>query len=429
MGKAFEEIQFERSEAGLRQLFIRMLDERKLPDAQLTQLSKFIKSASQNYATFSALIQPTTKAEVFSPEGVHRLLEKQMPMKLVSAAGTRRDTLSFRLVQNSSGNQHLLDLVGKLEKMWGIQRESLLILNAYPNGIYIPIGLNSLEAGPRMDVLKLAFSSLASEFKTLLVVSQPHFLRVLLKQKWVTPEHLKKLHFIIGGCWNPRHFFKEAARTHSVQEEALEARALALYGMAEAGIGIGVQTASNSRLRCSPFGEDLRNRCHVKSGAVPMIFDLDANRYFLEIVNSELLITTISDSSGVPLLRYRTGDHGMWLKEDKGVLRFALSGRSLSSDPNGCHPDDIEELLAESPELTTILTGRYRILSNKVFFELQGKSPKSPTTEQQLKTDLEQKFSTRFKNAPTVHLCLEGTDVFSNPVDFLRKPSPDANAA
>jgi hypothetical protein len=353
--------------------------EAPLSTAQREGIRHLLALENPRYADFRQALPPATKTSVFAnPELLRSLVDstRAAGLKLVPAAGTSGTLLSFRVHQDSSETSQFSALSALVEKSWGLDPRQLLLLNAYPSGISLPQEFHSCECGAKPEVLRLALSSLGPHFEHSVLIAQPHFLRYCITEGVLRAEELRRLHFLLGGCWYSSEFLAWLAHASGESVEQIERRVISLLGVAEVGLGIGIAPPGLDKLRGL-----FRSRDPLGPRAAPMLFFVDTERYFVEAVDGKLLVTALSRANGIPLLRYATGDPAT-LHDPAAIT--ALSGLPRASErpllalgyraPEGCqapYAGDLEEFLDGEPELATLLTGMFRIEPREVVFEMR----------------------------------------------------------
>jgi phenylacetate-coenzyme A ligase PaaK-like adenylate-forming protein len=212
-----------------------------------------------------------------------------------------------------------------------------MIINAYPTGITLPDSLNSVECSAKPEVLSLAIRATLPYFKHLILICQPHFLKYCAAHGFIDGEAMSKSHLILGGAWTPYNYLDFVAAVTKTDASLLTRRTLSLYGVAEIGLGIGTMTSAleAQRRTLSPSYKE-------RHEAVPMLFQLDSQRFLLESVNGELICTSLNPDSSMPILRYAMGDAGTLLSDGEiaslssttaqgGAPHFSLSGRGTKA--------------------------------------------------------------------------------------------------
>jgi phenylacetate-CoA ligase len=138
------------------------------------------------------------------------------------------------------------------------------------------------------------------QFLIVMVPSTVYYLEYLAEKQGARLPYEKITYFVLGEP------FSEGLRKHVITKAGRDDAMISLYGAADTGCAIGVDSAHLVRAR-QFLGDhaEVAARLGIPASPVPNLFHLARNDDYLEIVDGELIITKWQ---GVPLLRYNLKD-------------------------------------------------------------------------------------------------------------------------
>jgi hypothetical protein len=339
---------------------------------QLQAIEELIQDESKfTYLAFSSQIPALTKHQIFGdPNYINPIIQTQLKkqIKMIPAAGTTGDLLSFRFHDPALETGQVDILRPLIESIFKIQTQNSIFINAYPTGISLPDHLNSVECSAKPEVFRLALKLFQAQSSKQdfphIVICQAPFLKYCADHGYLTSEDFQKSYFLVGGTWYPKTLHSYLGYRLKLPTDEIHKRIASLFGIAEVGLGIGIQTPELAAYRDS-----------LQSGpqtTAPMIYALDSSRFFMESVNGNLIITRLRADCPFPLLRYQTGDQGKLLNLPSSPERtfFSAEGRSMNPDhPYPILQEVLEERLCSQPDLMKNLSGNVKIGKDLITFE------------------------------------------------------------
>jgi hypothetical protein len=221
------------------------------------------------------------------------------------------------------------------------------------------------------------------------------------------------MHFILGGSWYPSTYTSLLAGQSGLDHAFFDSRMVSLFGVAELGLGIGIQTPHLSSQRTP---DSFPN----PTGASPMVFSLDSNRFFVESIQGKIAVTVLSPNAPIPFLRYLTGDLGEIFRTQANTpFLFSIESRKPDSSlPYPIFEDQVEEHLYRHPELFDSITGDFLIRKDSITFEVH----ENVFHTEGAKTRLELRLKEILKVQCSIHLTPHLKYKNHISADLLRKP-------
>ncbi len=414
----------DRIRAGMQQALANPL----LHPSQREPIQRLLARTSFGYLEFAEEVPALNKRKVFGdPIYIGNAIrsKRESGLRLVPAAGTFGDLLSFRFAEMAADVRQFEKLSLLAQKQFGFQNANFFVLNAYPSGISLPEGIQSIECSAKPEVLALSLKVVREHFEKIILICQPHFLKYVIENGFLTGKDLTRLHFIIGGSWFPKGFLSQLARGAGVDSQIFQKRVISLFGVAEVGLGVGLQPAPLNAVRDALPATAGSLLSGTRSHAIPMLFFVDEDRFFVEAVDGRIFITAFSSKGTIPIIRYNTGDLGSVFSSDRlrelvpaypfpDQAMFSIAGRVPDGDRVRIFADEIEEYICTSAPEKMGLTGDFLIKGDRCLFATKAPTADYPDILQELRKDLSQVSGIDL--APVV------PNAFEMRSDLLRKP-------
>lgn len=343
---------------------------------------------SSTFADFQRLVPPTSKQLLFKTETSALLskIEKGgfRSRKIVLAAGSSGAHLGFRVDDPSWELKRFEQMSKKLFEMWNLSPQDTLIINAYPLGISLPTAMFSVETGPRPEMIARVLS--LSEGRPVILLCQPLLLRCLAVTGILQSTNSKTLHAIVGGYWQPAAFGTFLSSLVEQSSWGID-QVVSLFGAAEVGLGIGIQTPDASRARL--IGDkDL------------MHFELTSDHHLVEVLSDTVHITKLGENFGLPIIRYNLGDSGA----------FSSDNQLLVKSRDSLDAVEIQNCITESSDIFRSFYGSFRLSTRFIEFDVLPNFQHQSRAEGILKNRVPNLGSISFKKLPAEQL------------DLIRKP-------
>lgn len=280
-----------------------------------------------------------------------------------------------------------------LQYLFGVDERSTLLINALPMGVKVNTRAAVLaETSVREDMVFAVVKEFGAEFEQVIIVGEGSFIKKIVEdgaeQHGIDWPRLR-VHLITGEEGIAENYRTYLAQRLGIADlEAPDAQIVgSSMGVAELDLNIFHETRESIRirrlahrdpaLRRALFGEDQR--------FCPMLFVYYPHRCYVEEFqaeaggSSELVISMLSEEMKIPLLRYRSGDHGRVISwrdmvatlashgvaiEPELHLPFvAVSGRGLAlrTDAGPLYPEAVKEALYHDHDIARTVTGNFRL--------------------------------------------------------------------
>lgn len=258
------------------------------PDFQKQSILNFIENPSQE---LFQLIPSIQKKDIFENKNIIEYLitdAKNNSKKIILSAGSSNSSLSFRYGSKSGSEESFKYLSVVMQNEWKISTTNTFVLNCYPTGSTLPSEINSIDIGSRIDLISKIVNMMKNNYQNFIIVGFPSVISWCLANNML-PDNC---YFVTGGERTPSYLIKQISDKINCSETEALNRVISLYGMAEVGLGLGI----NSPLI----------RSNLKTTSTD-IYAVNSKSILCESVNNEILLTSYADDS-IPLLRYQTGD-------------------------------------------------------------------------------------------------------------------------
>jgi phenylacetate-coenzyme A ligase PaaK-like adenylate-forming protein len=353
---------------------------------------------------------------------------------IIPSSGSTSGITTFGLFGDKDLEMSSWDIDAYLIERFDVMRKRTLILNLLPGGISVNSAVVAIASiGTRIDTAINAVRSFSSSFDQLLLVGEPLFLKQLIEEglKDSLPWKHMPIMIVVGGEW-----ISESFRIY-MESMTGYGRIHSSMGTAELGLNYFHETDETIALRqFILYQKELSRRLFGKTNILPMLFEYDENRVFVEIVGQRrniggsVILTTNDMDRLFPLIRYEIGDRGLLLPREKlnhilasmgyqdkinssGKPILAHFGRNLK--PGGISPEKIKEILYSSKKAAFLTTGQFFISNeNKNNLLIQLKKDIKPDEK------IIQTYESLFSDF-AIDLGLSVFDEYPYPLDYERK--------
>lgn len=274
---------------------------------------------------------------------------------------------------------------------FAVRNRKTLLINCLPMGVKVNVTLCTVaEVSVRPDMAIALVQAFQKHFDQFILIGDPGFIKHLLEmgQGMGVDWKALRVHVVLGEeplAENCRIYIEEILGIdQSVPDSGIVTSSM---GVGELGLNLFFEVPTPApliRLRRllhldAGLREAILGRCEV----VPSLFTFESYRIFVEIDKDErLILTSVSPYVRLPLIRYVTGDTGVWLRLPEAVrTRLEAAGLSwdaLQSTPIlALHgrgkfaragtakiwPEAIKEGIYASSELARKITANFRVVS------------------------------------------------------------------
>jgi phenylacetate-CoA ligase len=277
-----------------------------------------------------------------------------------------------------------------LQYLFGVDERSTLMINALPMGVKVNTRATVLaETSVRDDMVYALVKKFGHEVDQIILIAEGSFAKKIIEDgaelhgiDW--SRH--RIHVITGeeGISENYRAYIERLLGIADPEHPDSQLVMSSMGVAELDLNIFHETRDtirlrrtahrDAKLRAALFGEDAR--------LCPMLFVYYPHRTLVEELPvgsaTELVISILSEEMKIPLLRYRSGDHGRihahqtvrdaarsaGLPEPDWKLPFVwVSGRgkSLPTADGPLFPEAVKEAIYALADVARAVTGNFRL--------------------------------------------------------------------
>ena len=298
---------------------------------------------------------------------------------------------SFGVTSEENYGETVQGIDAALDYMFATATKNTLFINGLSMGVRVPTSLPTADTSVRWDMALAIYKKFYQEFDQVVIIGDPHFLKIYFEEgiaqgiAWKD----KNIHLITGGDWMPETYRSYLGDILGTDWETMDRGLIGgTMGVAELDLNlfhesrdsIRIQRAvlRDTRLRYALYGEG----CDVQ----PTLFHYYPHRTFLEVINRgdgmpELVISMLSESLLIPLLRYNVGDvariysyeeiqtilrdcgYGQLCPELKLPL-VAIGGRKTNLMPRCAiciTPQAVKHGMYEDFEAAALTTGCFRV--------------------------------------------------------------------
>ena len=236
---------------------------------------------------------------------------------IIPSSGTSATTLglSFLGEEDLGRLAHLMERY--LDETFGTSRSRTVVVSLLPGGVRVPtLQTLSVYVGLRPDLAHGMLERFFAEFDQVVLVGEPLYAKHLLEYLHRRGVALRRerIHLVLGGDYLPENLRDYLAwllglRLHPAAPDPQ--LILSTFGVGEVGLHLLFETPRTVALR-----RFLRDRprlvarlCGMHLASVPMFFEHDPSRVFVETEAGRLVFTMLEDRLQ-PVIRYDSGDWG-----------------------------------------------------------------------------------------------------------------------
>jgi len=349
-------------------------------------MPKTIKTLSD----FSSRVPPVSKKALFGSGSFASFsvpgYKKQLSSMYTSSGFTR----SFAFGE-SSRKEHgpaASFMEDFLFRLYDLNPGDTLVINALSLGTDIPLRrIPQVHTGVRQDSVIETVRKAKGEFNTIVLVGEPHLLKRIVEDgireniRWDSMNVL-----VVTGS----EFITESWRIY-IETCLGKGRVISTMGITEVGLAMCFETHPLIELRrCAAKDNTFRDVvCGPGTKAVPLLMHYLPGLYHIEAagnsgVRGEMLVTCLSHSRLVPLVRYSTGDQVLLLSLEElssrlgntplpqgflqGLPTALVWGRLQQLNiPGGdwISPLEVKDALFTSHAVAEKVTGNFRLVQKK----------------------------------------------------------------
>ena len=242
------------------------------------------------------------KNEIFDKRNIDKILVYEDGAIFPSAGTTDSINFSFRYQLNNSNREFNEQLIRLFDLWFSITKRKTLIINTYPLGVFFPEGpYTVVNTNIRDDIIIYVLDFVSPKYENIIIVGQPHFIKHLIDLPEFNKLKINRgtIKFVLGGTWFPYTFEIYILKKLFGQEWRFYFDSIkSTYGTAENGLGVLLDFPKNLRKYLSEEKLD---------EIVPLVYQYDPRRFYIEEINNDLVITNL-EKSNPELIRYNTED-------------------------------------------------------------------------------------------------------------------------
>jgi phenylacetate-CoA ligase len=338
-----------------------------------------------------------------------------------------------------------------LQYLFDIDEKSTLLINCLPMGVKVNTRATVLaETSVREDMVFAVVKKFAPEFDQIILVGEGSFIKKIIEDGAELHEidwRALRVHVVTGEEGIAENYRTYIGSELGVDDfDAPDSRIIgSSMGVAELDLNIFHETRETIRIRRLAHGDaELRRRLFGTAVPwCPMLFVYYPHRCYVEELaiesgHSELLMSMLSEEMKIPLLRYRSGDHGRVIpyaamvdllkgcgypiEPDLRLPFVAVSGRDRAANtPSGkLFPEAVKEALYRDCAIARVITGNFRITGGgrgELHVQLRQDKHAPPDAESLLLDALAQYSDVQ----PEIRFYPTGDFPYNMSIDFERK--------
>jgi len=271
-------------------------------------------------AAFKDMVPMISKEDVFPKYPIQDLCLDGSIGRIRSAMSSSgfSGVYSFGINTDENHRNAVKAIDTALDYIFEISNKKTLFMNCLPMGVRVPTSLPVADTSVRWDMALSIFKKFSPEFDQVIMLSDPHFLKIILEEgieqgiDWKN----KNIHLVTGEDWVPETFRSYLGSILGTDWDRMDRGLIGgTMGVAELDLNlfhesrdsIRIQRAAlvDKKLRYALYGEG----CDVQ----PTLFHYYPHRTYLETVESdggspELVVSMLSDALLIPLIRYNVND-------------------------------------------------------------------------------------------------------------------------
>ncbi len=340
--------------------------------------------------SFKSLVPVVDKQSVYTPDNINKILpyKSSTTTQSILLSSGSSGTFSFGLnMQNElKRSSQFMDIL--LDYYFNIIENRTLILNCLPQAIKVSTkGVTVAEIGPRADSLIYLLSTLSHMFYQTIIIGDNHFIKNSIEDGIREGIKFNKLriHLILGGIYLPENLRTYLANILCIDLNNPQTGSIySSMGLSELGLNVFFESRETMALR-RLMNKDpmIREKILPESlyTFLPMFFNYFPQTHYLEEINNDIVITNLSRSSVLPLIRYNSKDKGKLfpykkLKElqikqeylppfNSPLVLIYGRGEFIEFHNKKIYPHLIQEGLYSDNEISSSTTGNFRLIKKK----------------------------------------------------------------
>ncbi|MFT7537902.1 MAG: phenylacetate-CoA ligase [Lysobacterales bacterium] len=287
---------------------------------------------------------------------LENLTAENMRSLLLSSGTTGTFSFSVNSQKEIKKSTKFLELI--LDHYYGILTKKTLLINCLT--VKLPSFLDGTlaEIGPRSDTLAYLIENMSPYYDQTIIIGDNYFIKNSIEDgiaKGIDFSDLK-IHLILGGVYLPetlREYLSSLLKIDPANTET--GSILSSMGISEFGFNLFFESTETIRLRKIIQKDDSLRKQLLGDEIpyLPMCFNYFPQAFYIEEINDEIVITTLSKAAKIPLIRYNTQDCGR-------IINFETLNRVLAK--NGLNS---EKLLPRFKSPLVLMFGKIEYLKVK----------------------------------------------------------------
>ncbi|PTY07807.1 hypothetical protein DB347_06160 [Opitutaceae bacterium EW11] len=278
-----------------------------------------------------------------------------------------------------------------LDMLFRVRSRPTLLINCLPMGVKVPTEACTLaETSVRPDMAVALVAAFGKHYEQVVLVGEAAFVKHVLElgRSRGVAWGRHRVHVIVGEeplAENARGYLEGLLEIDSAEADA--PLVISSMGVAELGLNLFFEAPPHRAIvqlrRALHRSKELRSAVLGGGDWVPCLFTYDPQRIYVEFDAEEsLLVSTLSPWTRVPLIRYRTGDCGAFVRipatvepaladagvpveQLRGLPLVTISGRGhhVRAGDAAVFPEAVKEALYHSAALAERTTANFRLAS------------------------------------------------------------------
>jgi len=398
---------------------LRSTNPERLHRIGLNKLLSVFKQAAENIPAYKRMLEkghihvkkihdlsqfksnvPVIDKSIFTNNDILNICNRaRMPdiMQAATSSGFSGD-FSFGLTLKGDRKKTVFFVDTLMEYIFNVSRKRTLWINTTGMGVRIPTSIPLVETSVRPEVVLDAVRRLAHHFDQIILHGNPFFIKKVLEDgieqgiDWRS----MKVNIITGEDWFPETFRNYMMDLAGINNDAPGGgQMLTTFGICEVALTLFQESPDLVRIRrLAMKDKNLREELFGKGSELcPILFHYHPYQIYLEEKDGELLFTSLTQNSVIPLIRYDSKDKGKVYSYNqvKNILKMygyeayipdlklplvsvmGRSGKSLEVNGKEVTPELIKACIYDTFELAGATTGYFRMSKKEgsILIEIQ----------------------------------------------------------
>lgn len=397
----------------------KLLDDRKVPVDKVCDLASF---ATHVPVISKEMMFPDHEISELCVEGTFQSMSSVMTSSGFSGL------FAYGVSSEQNRQEAIFAIDTTLDYTFKTSRKKTLFINCLPMGVRIPTTLPVADTSVRSDMALAIYNKFKNNFDQFLCISDPHFLKKILEDGQEQGIDWKKanVHLITGDDWVPETFRSYLGAILDTDWDNLDRAFVGgTMGICELGVSLFHETPDSIRIqRLAYSNRDFRHALYGSEVEIlPTLFHYYPHQTYLELIGEnegprELVISMLSESLLIPLIRYNSSDMAKLIPykrlvevlSDFGyrhlapglklplVAVFGRKGRCVTVSSGSVSPEQVKEGIYSAHDIAAATTGHFKLSQDgdiaRIDLQLKKKLSPDLTLEERFKKAIMTNIST-----------------------------------